>query len=69
MIPLLLLIATIIILAVFATVVIFTLRAKSTSKANKEDRFNWWLPLFAAVGALILFLPIMIYGIDIDEML
>lgn len=31
-----------------------------------RNRFNWHLPLYAAVGALILFVPIIIYAIDID---
>jgi hypothetical protein len=31
-------------------------------KTAKQDRFDWRLPLYAAVGALILFVPILIYG-------
>ncbi len=37
-------------------------------KANGNDRFSWWLPLVAAIGGFVLFVPIMIYGIDIVEM-
>jgi hypothetical protein len=36
-------------------------------KTGRQDQFNWRLPLYAAVGALILFVPIMIYGIDLVE--
>ena len=36
-------------------------------KMTMRDRFNWWLPFFSAIGALILFVPIMIYGINIPE--
>lgn len=67
MIPLLVLIATIVVLAISAAV-IFILRSKIKGKAAKQDRFNWWLPFYAAIGALILFVPIMIYGNDIEEM-
>jgi hypothetical protein len=35
----------------------------------ERDRFDWRLAFYAPVGALILFVPIMIYGIDIVEML
>ncbi len=38
-------------------------------KTARRDRFDWRLSLYAAVGALILFVPIMIYGMDIVEML
>jgi hypothetical protein len=38
-------------------------------KIAEQSRFNWWLPLYAAVGAVFLFVPIMIYGSDIGEML
>jgi hypothetical protein len=31
-------------------------------RTANADRFNWWLPFFAAIGALILFIPVMIYG-------
>jgi hypothetical protein len=34
-----------------------------------EDRFNWWLPFSGAAGALLLFVPAMVYGNDISEML
>lgn len=68
MIPLLVLIGTIVVIAVSAPVILI-LRVKITGKAEKEDRFNWWLPFIAAVGAIILFVPIMIYDFDIDEML
>lgn len=33
------------------------------------NRFNWRLPLYAAVGALIVFLPFIIYAYDIGEFL
>jgi hypothetical protein len=33
-------------------------------KTAKRDRFDWRLPLSAAIGALILFAPIMLYGGD-----
>ena len=32
-------------------------------------RFNWWLPLYAALCALILFVPLMAYGGDMLEFL
>ena len=38
-------------------------------KAARRDRFNWRLPFYAAIGALILFVPIMIYDNDVGEML
>jgi hypothetical protein len=68
MIGLIFLIGSIVALLVSA-VVIFIFRLKIIGKADKEDQFNWWLPFFAVVGALILFIPLMIYGVDIDEML
>jgi hypothetical protein len=34
----------------------------------RQHGFDWRLPLYAGVGALILFVPIMIYGIDLAEM-
>jgi hypothetical protein len=37
-------------------------------KAAGENRFNWRLPLYA-VGALIVFLPFIIYAYDIGEIL
>jgi hypothetical protein len=33
-------------------------------KIAERDRFNWWLPFYAAVGALILLLPLVIYAYD-----
>jgi hypothetical protein len=39
-------------------------------KAAKIDRFNWWLPFYAALGALVLFLPIITtFGYDGGEIL
>jgi hypothetical protein len=38
-------------------------------KAAGESQFNWRLPLYAAVGALIVFLPFIIYAYDIGEVL
>jgi hypothetical protein len=38
-------------------------------KMTKGDRFNWRLPFYAAVGGLIVFLPIAIYGNGIDDLL
>jgi hypothetical protein len=35
----------------------------------KRDRFDWRFPFYAAVGALILFVPIMIFGGDFFEFL
>jgi hypothetical protein len=34
-----------------------------------KNRFNWWLPFCGAAGALLLFVPVMVYGNDISEML
>ena len=34
-------------------------------KTAKRDRFDWRLPFYAAGSALILFVPIMMYGIEI----
>ena len=34
---------------------------------TKGDRFNWCLSCYAAVRASIVFLPIAIYGDDINE--
>jgi hypothetical protein len=33
-------------------------------KSREGDWFNWWLPFYAAVGALILLLPLVIYAYD-----
>jgi hypothetical protein len=57
MISLLVLIAAVVVLAISA-VVVFVALAVTKGKVAKGDRFNWWLPFFAAVGALILFVPI-----------
>ena len=38
-------------------------------KTVRRSRFDWQLPFYAAVGALILYAPFMIYGIDILEIL
>jgi hypothetical protein len=65
MISLLVLIITIVALAISA-VVIFIGKAMTSRKAAKQDRFNWWLPFFAVVGTLILFVPVLIYGDDTD---
>ncbi len=35
-------------------------------KTAVGDRFNWWLPFYAAIGALIFFLPVIFYGGDSD---
>jgi hypothetical protein len=37
--------------------------------AAVANRFNWRLPLYAAVGAVIVFLPFVIYAYDIGELL
>jgi hypothetical protein len=34
--------------------------------AEKRDRIKWKLPFYSAVGALFLFIPVMIYGDDSD---
>jgi hypothetical protein len=68
MIPLLVLVGTIGTVAVSAAA-IFIGKAMASRQAAQRDRFNWLLPIYAALGALILFVPIMIYGDDIDEML
>ena len=34
-----------------------------------EDRFNWRLPLCAAIGAIVVFLPIVTYRFDLGEFL
>jgi hypothetical protein len=57
MISLLILIAIVVVLAISAMVVFIALTV-TKGKLAKVDRFNWWLPLFAAVGALILFVPV-----------
>jgi hypothetical protein len=38
-------------------------------KAAGESQFNWRLPPYAAVGAVIVFLPFIIYAYDIGEVL
>jgi hypothetical protein len=38
-------------------------------KAARRGRFNWRLPFYVAIGALMLFVPIMIYFVDVGEML
>lgn len=38
-------------------------------KKAKRDRFDSRFPFYGAVGALVLFVPIMIYGDDVGEML
>jgi hypothetical protein len=38
-------------------------------KTAERDRFDWRLALYVSIGALILFVPVMIYGIDIGQML
>jgi hypothetical protein len=38
-------------------------------KTTKRNRFDWHLPFYAVVGALILFVPFMLFGIDIVEIL
>lgn len=58
-------ICTIIALAISAAVV-FIPWARISGNVAKGDRFNRWLPIYAAIGALILFLPTMIYGGDND---
>jgi hypothetical protein len=55
----------IVVLAVSAAVV-FIPWARITGKVPKGDRFNWWLPIGAAIGSLILFLPTIIYSGDND---
>jgi hypothetical protein len=35
-------------------------------KTARRDQFNLWPPFFASIGALLLFLPVMIYGGDSD---
>jgi hypothetical protein len=32
----------------------------------RRDRSNWWLPLIAAIGTFILFVPVMLHGSDTD---
>jgi hypothetical protein len=31
-----------------------------------RDRFNLWLPFYSAIGSILLFLPVIIYGGDVD---
>jgi hypothetical protein len=31
-------------------------------KKTEEDRFNWRPPLYAAIGAFLIFLPISLYS-------
>ena len=38
-------------------------------KTAQRNRFDWRLPAYAAVGALVLFVPIMIFGSDMGEFL
>jgi cell division protein FtsW (lipid II flippase) len=38
-------------------------------KTAKRDRFNWRFTFYAALGAMILFVAIMIYNNDVGEML
>lgn len=38
-------------------------------KKIKRDRFNWRLPFYAAAGALIIFLPLILYSFDLGEIL
>jgi len=39
-------------------------------KTVQRDRFNWWLPIYGAVGGFVLFLPFVISGVwDIVEVL
>jgi hypothetical protein len=38
-------------------------------KTAEEDRFNWRLPFYAAVGASIVFLPLVISSADLGEIL
>jgi hypothetical protein len=38
------------------------MRSSSSDKSVEIDRFNWRLPLYAAAGALIIFLPISLYS-------
>ncbi len=65
MISSLLALVMIVVLAVSAAVV-FIPWATITGKVAKGSRFNWWLPIGAAIGSLSLFLPTMIYGGDND---
>jgi hypothetical protein len=36
-----------------------------SEQKTKRERFNWWLPMSAALGALVLFLPFMVYAPDL----
>jgi hypothetical protein len=36
-------------------------------KTLQPDRFDWRLPVYAGVGALVFFVPIMIFGGDMGE--
>jgi hypothetical protein len=38
-------------------------------KTAQRDRFDWQLPVYAGVGALVSFVPIMIFGNDMGEFL
>jgi uncharacterized membrane protein len=49
-----------------SAVVIVIFKSKIKGKTNKEDRFNWRLPVYAAIGTLIFFSPVMIYGGNSD---
>jgi hypothetical protein len=36
-----------------------------TEQKTKPDRFNWWLALYAALSALVLFLPPVVWQFDV----
>jgi len=38
-------------------------------ETEKRDRFDWRFPIYAAVGALILYVPFILYGFDIAQIL
>jgi hypothetical protein len=54
------------IIVVIAVSAVVILRVKITGKAEKENSFNWRLLVYATVGTLIFFSPVMIYGGDSD---
>jgi len=44
-----------------------TINPSMHDETVKCDRFDWRFPFYAAIGALILLVPIMIYGNDVGE--
>jgi len=43
--------------------------SRFVGEVSQIERFNWWVPLYAAVGSLIVVLPLTIYGADMTVFL